>query len=248
MRSFPLRFTTLLLLTFGLAQSGWPQEVITQIKRSPPKASGEGRGYSEWYLLQSDPAPSGYFLSDSQFKLEGSGSCGTNAQCLEGERTRSTSSWLFRIQGQGAGSPGGANVAVLTTKYRKTSAEPTYSVTTRSPERFSSRGEFFGCFDVAKATDVPEGDGPWCSLSAQPPKPGYRIKSASFSLEGDRSCVGNDFDREIEESAAECLLTTRTDTQVTWQFKMLGHTEAPDFNNTAEKSFGQLIAVYEKVQ
>jgi hypothetical protein len=239
-------FTTLLLLTFGLTLLGWQQEVITKIKRSPPKASGEGRNYSEWYVLESEPAPPGYAVADSQFKLEGPGSCGATAQCLEGERTPVSSTWLFRIQGQGESGPGGANVAVLTTKYRKTAENASYTVTTRSPERFSSRGEFFGCFETTTADEAAESAGPWCSLSAPPPKPGYRIKSASFSLEGDRSCVGNDFDREIEEPEAECHLIARSETQVIWQFRMLGHAEGPD--NTAGKSAGKLVAVYEKIQ
>jgi hypothetical protein len=246
-----LSLITLILCAFGLAQEGRSQEVITQevitkVKRSPPRASGEGREYSAWYLLKSDPAPPGYAVSDSQLKLEGPNSCGTTAQCLEGERTESTSTWLFRIQGQAAGNASATNVAVLTTKYRKIGTEASYTTTARTPEKFSSRGGYFGCFDAANATAVPENDGPWCSLSALPPKPGYRIKSASFSLEGDRSCVGNDFDREIEDDGAECRLATRTDSQVTWQFKMLGHTDGP--SNTAEKSFGKLVAVYEKSQ
>ena len=119
-------------------------------------------------------------------------------------------------------------------------------MTARTAERFSSRGGYFGCFNALDAAKVPESDGPWCSLSARPPKPGYRIKSASFSLQGDRSCAGNDFDREIEEPDAECRLSARSETQVTWQFRMLGHTEGP--TNTADKSFGKLVTIYEKIQ
>jgi hypothetical protein len=235
-----------MLLTLGFLQHCGAQEVITKIKRSPPEPSGRGREYSEWYLLKSDPAPSGYTVSDSQLKLEGPSSCGTSAQCLEGERTQSTSTWLFRIQGQGPDSATGTNIAVLTTKYRKIGAEASYSMTVTTPEKFSSRGGFFGCFDASDPNKVPESDGPWCSLSAPPPKPGYRIKSASFSLDGDRACVGNDYDREIEEPDAECRLSARTESRVTWQFKMLGHAEGPA--NTAEKSFGRLVAVYERIQ
>jgi len=240
-----LRLTTFLLLAFGLAQQGRPQEVITKIKRSPPRVSGHGHEYSEWYLLKSDPAPAGYAISDSDLKLEGPVSCGATAQCLEGERTPLTSTWLFRIQGPGAGNASSSSVAVLTTKYRKIGAEVRYTLTARSPERYSSRGGYFGCFAAADETKVPESDGPWCSLSALPPKPGYRIKSASFSLEGDRSCAGNDFDREIEEPDAECRVSARTENLVTWQFRMLGHTDGP--SNTADKSFGKLVTIYEKI-
>jgi|SRR5580658_5469016 hypothetical protein len=242
---FP-RLTTLLLLAFGLAQLGKPQEVITKIKRSPPQPSGQGREYSEWYLLKSDPAPTGYAVSDSQLKLEGPSSCGTNAQCLEGERTQSSSTWLFRIQGPGAGKASSSNIAVLATTYRKIGSEVSYTLTARTPERFSSRGGYFGCFAASNASNVPVSEGPWCSVAALPPKPGYRIKSASFSLEGDRSCAGNDFDREVEESDSECRLKTRNERQVVWEFKMLGHSEGS--KNIAEKSFGKLVTVYEKIQ
>lgn len=239
-------FITPVLIGLALAFAGSGQEIITKVKRSPPEASGPGHDYSKWYLLKSDPAPEGYVLSDSDLKLEGPGSCGASAQCLEGERTQSTSTWLFRIQGPGNSGQGETNIAVLTTRYRKIGSDATYTLTSRTPERFSSRGGYFGCFAVANEAEVPERDGPWCSVSAAQPKPGYRIKSASFGLEGDRSCSGNDFDRDVEEASAECRLTARTDSQVTWQFKMLGHTEGA--RNTAEKSFGKLVAVYEKTQ
>jgi hypothetical protein len=220
------------------------QDVITKTNRSGPRAGGAGTNYSEWYLLKSDPAPPGYALTDAQFKLEGSASCNLTAQCLEGERTQTQSIWLFRIQGQTA-HPGAPSEAVLTTKYTRTGTETTYVLSARTPERFSSRGEAFGCFDVASERLVPEGDGPWCSLSATPPRPGYRIESASFTLQGDRECTGNDFDREVREPGAQCRLTSRTESRVTWQFRMLGHDEGT--GPTAQKSFGALRVIYEKL-
>jgi hypothetical protein len=244
-----MRYATLtlpLLLVSVHAQRATAQEVITKVKRSGPKVGGRGAESSEWYLLESDPAPPGYVLTEAQFKIEGSAECGANAQCVEGERTQTKSTWLFRIQGAGGTSsaPAVPNYAVLTTKYRRSGPENTYTVTAKTPERFSSRGGHFGCFEIADERKAPERDGPWCSLSAPAPKPGYRIKSASFSLGGDRSCVGNDSDREVSEPDAECRLMERTDTRVTWRFRMLGHTEGP--SNAAGKSFGTLRVVYEK--
>jgi hypothetical protein len=243
MRCYTLT-ASLIACLFAAAPAMKSQDVLSKTKRSGPYSGGAGSGYSEWYLLKSDPAPPGYILSDAQFQLEGSGSCGLNAQCLEGERTQTQSIWLFRIQGQTvrAGGPAGSE-AVLTAKYSRAGAETTYTLTERTPERFSSAGDFFGCFD-AKG-DHAAGDGPWCSISAEPPKSGYRIKSASFNMEGDRDCTGNDFDREVREPAAQCRMTTRTDTKVTWQFRMLGHDE--DAGKTAGKSFGTLKVTYEKI-
>ena len=218
------------------------QQIITKVKRSSPKTGGVGQQYSEWYVLESDPAPSGYQVSDAQFKLEGGNSCGVNAQCLEGERTPQQSIWLFRIRGLAEGTKVAESVAVLTTTYRKNASETTYTLTLTSKERYSSRGGFFGCFN--SANEATESDGPWCFLSAERPKPGYRIKSASFSLHGDRACVGNDSDPEPDDPSAWCRLVTRTDEQAVWEFKMLGHSDGP--TNTAGGSIGNLTVVYEK--
>ena len=246
MRSFKC-VASLLIFFFALGPALKSQDVITKVKRSVPNAVGKGTGYSEWYLLKSDPPPAGYVLYDAQFKLEGGSSCYLNAQCLEGERTQTGSVWLFRMQGrnEGSGNPVGMNEAVLTTRYTLAGVETAYMLTARTSERFSSRGEFFGCFDYADENRVPESDGPWCSLSATPPKPGFQIKSASFTLEGDRECVGNDFDREVREPEAQCRVVSRTDAQVTWQFRMLGHSEVG--RPAALKSFGTLKVVYEKI-
>lgn len=223
-------------------QSSSSPEIITKVKRSPPKSSGPGRQYSEWYVLESDPAPTGFQLADAQFKLEGSGGCGETAQCLEGERTPQQSTWLFRIQGPGQDQSPTTRVAVLTTTYRKVGTETSYTVRLTTKEKFSSRGGFFGCFESLQ--EATESDGPWCFLSAERPKPGYRIKEASFSLQGDRECVGNDSDPSPDDPSAWCRLVTRTGDQAVWQFKMLGHTEGP--SNTAAASYGKLTVVYEK--
>ena len=224
------------------AAAAQPQEIITKVKKSTPKASGVGRQYSEWYVLESDPAPSGYRVADSQFKLEGSNSCGVNAQCIEGERTPRESIWLFRLQGLGVEQNSGTSVPVLTTTYRKIGNEASYTVSSTSKEKFSSRGGFFGCF--GSLNEATESDGPWCFLSAERPKPGYRIKSASFSLQGDRACVGNDSDPAPDDPYAWCRQVTRTDDEAVWEFKMLGHTEGPQ--EATGSSFGKLTVVYEK--
>jgi hypothetical protein len=220
-----------------------PQEIITKVTRSSLKTSGVGHEFSEWYVLESDVAPPGYYLSDAQLTLEGSNTCGGNAQCLEGERTPTQSTWLFRLQGSGNASKiPSSSVAVLKTTYRKLGDVATYTLTVATKVKFSSRGGFFGCFD--SAADATAHEGPWCFLRAPPPKPGYRVRSASFSLQGDRSCVGNDSDREPDDPSAWCRLVTRTDQEVVWQFKMQGHTEGPV--EDPGSSLGRLVVIYEK--
>jgi hypothetical protein len=76
-------------------------------------------------------------------------------------------------------------------------------------------------------------------------KAGYRIESVNFSLSGDRTCAGNDFDREERDETAESRLVKRSDTEVTWQFRMLGHIE--NGGPTAGQSIGELRAVYKKL-
>lgn len=237
-----LLLTAMIALGFLHGQTAPPQDLITKVKRSAPKSSGAGRQYSEWYVLESDPAPPGYQVADAQLKLEGGGSCGEKAQCLEGERTPRQSTWLFRIQGPGQDQSPTKSVAVLTTTYRKTGAGTSYTVSLTTKEKFSSRGGFFGCFNTQNEST--ESDGPWCFVEAERPKPGYRIRSASFSLQGDRECVGNDSDPSPDDPSAWCRQVTRTDDQAVWEFKMLGHTEGP--THSAGGSFGKLTVVYDK--
>jgi hypothetical protein len=238
-----LSITVLVVLGVQPAVS---QDVLTKVKRVAEKAVSKGRDYSDWLLVESDPAPDGYTVSEAQLTLEGPAACGSTAQCIEGERSPKQSSWVFRIQTH-AGAPGVIPLeAVLTTKYRKIGTDASYTLIKKTPERLSSRGHFLGCFTASSENSVPANAGPWCTISADPPKAGYRIKSATFSLAGDRACSGNDFDPEEGDESAECRLTKRTDSEVVWEFKMLGHTEnGPE---AAGKSFGELRTVYEKIQ
>ena len=238
-----MRIGLLLFFAFFLKEATC-QDVFTKVKRSAVKATFAADGYSRWYLLESDPAPEGYMVSDAQLQLTGPVSCGTTAQCIEGERTPKHSVWIFRIQTQAGKAPLPVDAA-LTTKYRKLGSDLTYILIKNTPERFSSRGPFLGCVPGSDERVAPLKEGPWCSLSADRPKPGYRIKSASFSLNGDRMCFGNDFDREEGDGSAECRLTKRTDEEVTWEFRMLGHPEGG--KASAGKSFGELRTVYEKI-
>ena len=121
----------------------------------------------------------------------------------------------------------------------------TYALVKSTPQKVSSRGPFLGCFNKKEEKHVPAGAGPWCSISADPPKPGYRIKSVSFSLTGDRTCFGNDFDREEGDASAGCRQVKRTDKEAVWEFQMLGHEESG--RQTSSKSFGELHTVYEKI-
>ena len=73
----------LLLLSWKTALS---QDVITRVKRSAAEADRHGHEYSQWYLLESDPAPDGYAVSEALLELEGPVARGSTAQCIEGER------------------------------------------------------------------------------------------------------------------------------------------------------------------
>jgi len=72
---------------------------IVRIKRSAELWSGEGKDFSPWYFLASDPAPKGYLLKDAIFRLVGDRSCGSWAECAEAGRNPSTVLWKFRMQG-----------------------------------------------------------------------------------------------------------------------------------------------------
>jgi len=229
-----------LFLFVVLAVSG--QEAITREKRTQLKAIAKGQDYSQWYLIESDPAPPGYVVADAQLTFDGRVACGPTAQCIEAERTPEHSIWLFRITNKDAAPS--SSTAILTAHYRKRdSAEPAYTSVKRTPARFSGFGGSLGCFNTAPK--APSDEQAWCSITSDPPKAGYRIKSANFSLSGDRNCAGNDFDQEERDQTAECRLAKRTGTEVTWQFRMLGHIERG--GPAAGQSIGELRTVYEKL-
>ena len=218
------------------------QEVLTKVKRTPVKPIEKGQDYSQWYLIESDPAPPGYVVADAQLTFDGLAACGPTAQCIEAERTPQHSVWFFRITNRDAGSS--SSTATLTAHYRMgDGAELSYTAAKRTPARFSSLGPTLGCFDAAPKALSNEQS--WCSITSDPPRADYRLKSANFSLSGDRTCAGNDFDQEERDQTAECRLAKRTDTEVTWQFRMLGHIE--DGSPTAGQSVGELRVVYEKI-
>ena len=67
-------------------------------KWSPSVPSGKGLDFSPWYEIVSDPN-SGYELTSSTLRLEGTHTCGHWAQCEQVDRTNDFVKWRFRIQG-----------------------------------------------------------------------------------------------------------------------------------------------------
>jgi hypothetical protein len=97
-----------------------PQQYMFCEKFSPPYVSGQGKLFSPFYSITSDPAPSGYELVTAAFWLEGPHPCsgtesssprmagigkgrpgglGNWADCYEEKRDKSTVTWKFSIQG-----------------------------------------------------------------------------------------------------------------------------------------------------
>ena len=72
---------------------------LVLVKRSPEYWSGEGKDFSEWYYLPSDPTPQGYRISEVVFRLVGDRNCGAWSECVEAERASDHVTWRFRMQG-----------------------------------------------------------------------------------------------------------------------------------------------------
>jgi hypothetical protein len=72
---------------------------IVKVKRSGELWSGEGKDFSQWYFLTSDPTPNDYVLRDVIFHLVGDRQCGAWAECAEASRTANGATWRFRMQG-----------------------------------------------------------------------------------------------------------------------------------------------------
>ncbi|HEY6251065.1 MAG TPA: hypothetical protein VI685_13975 [Candidatus Angelobacter sp.] len=75
-----------------------PRQFV-QIVSSGPKASGSGANFSGWYEVCSNPAPSGYHISNVEFSLSGDRTCGAWAECAPSTNTGSQACYRFRMQG-----------------------------------------------------------------------------------------------------------------------------------------------------
>lgn len=117
MKSKALCFSIALILGGALLRA---QAAIALEKWSPEYWSGEGQNFSQWYEIQSDPAPEGYVLASAAFWLKGDRPChgtesspvsktgpsanrptgaGSWAECYEARRDENTVTWRFRMQG-----------------------------------------------------------------------------------------------------------------------------------------------------
>jgi hypothetical protein len=78
------------------ALSGPAEQIV--VVNSGAKASGEGKGWSEWYQL-CGVVPPGYTLASGEFRLVGDRSCGAWAECEETQKTNDQVCYRFRMQG-----------------------------------------------------------------------------------------------------------------------------------------------------
>jgi hypothetical protein len=70
-----------------------------RVKLSDEQWSGAGRDFSEWYYLQSDPAPPGYRLHSWLFWVVGDRGCGAWAECAQDDEKFEIVKYKFRMQG-----------------------------------------------------------------------------------------------------------------------------------------------------
>lgn len=91
------------------------QRPRTVEKRSGPRPSGFGAGWSE-HVLCPDPAEPGYAIAETTFRLEGDRACGNWSQCDRVEN----SCWRFRLQGHNELPDGGVRLSegVMTVIYK----------------------------------------------------------------------------------------------------------------------------------
>jgi hypothetical protein len=87
---------------------------------SPPKLSGRGKRWSDWYRVGVGKAPHGYTLQRVEFWLSGDRSCGSGAECRKAAESDRDVVWEFRLQGhEGQGVPGQTySVAHIRVLYR----------------------------------------------------------------------------------------------------------------------------------
>lgn len=76
-----------------------PMPDVTEIYRSGPQISGEGKGFSESYVLCSGDPPRGYVIKSNRFYLAGDRQCGRWATCRQTRNEATKVCWEFSMQG-----------------------------------------------------------------------------------------------------------------------------------------------------
>jgi hypothetical protein len=69
-----------------------------QIDDSGWVSSGAGANFSDWYRVCSKPAPDGFRVASSTFRLEGDRLCNAFSECQEDPRTDKQVCWRFRLE------------------------------------------------------------------------------------------------------------------------------------------------------
>jgi LysM repeat protein len=244
-----------LFVVIAAAAAAHAQE-IRKVQSSGEQWSGEGKQYSGWYVLRSDPPPPGYYLADSAFTLTGDRTCGSWAECREIARSPYGVTWEFRMQGHDESSQ-------LTSFFIAISQQPKLNdpktwprvQVTLSGKKATSTGVLELVYRPDPPPNLPatitwtrrreewSGHGgdysQWYDISSEPTPPRYSLTGVDFHLEGDRQCG----------SWAECHETRRDASGVTWAFRMQGHSEQTEFvdgaiRGKAAASTGVLTTTY----
>jgi LysM domain len=251
-----------------LAPAGWsqvkaetsamPAEIVT-VKTSGEQWSGEGKDWSQYYYLETDAPPPGYYLYSASFQLGGDRSCGSWSTCTQVLNSPYKAAWEFRMQGHDEvlqikeffiqftfGEKIDLKVDNLADLIKKL---PSIKVTV-SGKRATSTGVLAAVYRLeppisglpasVQATTRREewsGEGrnysDWYSLSSLSAPPRYAVQRTEFHLEGDRSCG----------AWAECNEARRDANSSTWSFRLQGHDESFPPNNR-RRSTGILTTTY----
>jgi LysM domain len=213
---------------------------IRKVQNSGEQWSGEGKQYSGWYVLRSDPPPPGYYLADAAFTLAGDRACGSFAECREIARSPYGVTWEFRMQGHDEVSEFRSFFIVIsdTPKLNDIRTWPRVQVTVTGKKATST-----GILELVYKPDPPpnipqtitwtrrreewSGHGDqysnWYDITSEPTPPRYTLTSIDFHLDGDRRCG----------EYAECDMTRHDPGGVTWVFRMQGHSEQIEFSEGA---------------
>ena len=241
---------TSFLLGVLLVAAAAAAEDIVKVKMSGEQWSGEGKDWSQYYYLETDDPPAGYYLHSATFQLAGDRQCGAWSSCTQVLASPYKAAWEFRMQGHDEhlelreffidltfdenlkldGLPKikvtlsgrrATSTGVITASYR---SEPRSAPLPASVTGTTRREEWSG--EGRNYSD-------WYTLSTFAAPRRYALTNVSFDLEGDRDCG----------AWAECGEVRRDATSAMWNFRLQGHDESLPPNNR-RRSTGVLTAVY----
>jgi hypothetical protein len=249
-------FVLQIFLEAGIANG----EEIQAVKTSGEQWSGEGKDWSPWYTLGTDPPPPGYYLAAADFRLAGDRACGAWAECRKIADSPYYAAWEFRMQGHDENKQLTRFVVSFNFgenfKLGDSTTWPLPKIdVTLSGTKATSTGVIAAVYKPEPPPTLPQtitwtktreewsghGDAwsSWYTITSEPAPPRYALTGVEFHLTGDRSCG----------AWAECKETTRDAKTVTWAFRMQGHSESLELvdgvlRGKAATSTGSLATTY----